>query len=320
MKKSIFAILLILTLLTTFICVASCEPQVKETVNVYVPDGAPALTVASLLAYEELENYKVNVSITTGENVKAKLLSGEADVAICPTNMAATLYNSGLKYKLVTANLFGLLYVVGDLNASKLDDLKGQVVYSIGKSNTPEFVFKKILTANNIGYVDSDEAVEGKVAIRYFDAGSAIIPLLKSGVAHVAILGEPAATKSGAKEIFDIQKLWKDATGLDGYPQAGLFVSENLLQNNAKFVQSLVNILEANVSYVHENCATVAEKLVQHGSVDFNGTTFTATVLDRCNLRCEKAWDCKQQMEDYFEAIKTIMPAFKLPDDGFYAK
>ena len=223
MNRKIVAVLLCIAVaLTVMLGLAACDKQDGEQVNMYVPDGAPSLAVANLFEVDSVAGRKLNVTITTGNDVRAKVLSGEADVVICPTNMAATLYNAGVEYKLVTANLFGLLYLVGNQPEASLNDLVGQVVHSIGKNNTPEFVFKKILDNANIPYVDSDKAVEGKIAIRYYEKGSQIIPLLKSNVAHYAILGEPAATKSGVNELFNLQELWKQATALDeSYPQAG---------------------------------------------------------------------------------------------------
>lgn len=321
MNKKIAAVLLCIAVaLTVMLGLTACDKQDGEQVNMYVPDGAPALSVANLFEVDSVAGRKLNVTITTGNDVRAKVLSGEADVVICPTNMAATLYNAGADYKLVTANLFGLLYLVGNQPAVSLSDLVGQVVHCIGKNNTPEFVLKKILDNANIPYVDSDKEVEGKVAIRYYEKGSQIIPLLKSNVAHYAILGEPAATKSGVNELFNLQELWKQATMLDeSYPQAGLFVSNKLLEDG-KFMKKLVELLNDNTQYVSKNSASVAQMLVDNGSVDFDGVTFNETIIARCNIRCVNALDCKAQMTAYFEAIRTVNSAFELPDDGFYAE
>lgn len=318
MKKFTRFILTLCLLCVIAFTVTACKEQ--QTLNVYVPDGAPALCVAELFKTKKIGNRQINITVTTGQDVQAKLISGQADIAVCPTNMAAALYNKGAEYKLVSANLFGLLYVVGNIHADDLNILAGKTVYSIGKGNTPEFVFKKILSANNIEYVDSDTAVEGKVAIRYFDAGSQIIPLLKSGMCDVAILGEPAATKSGAAQLFDLQDLWNKATALDGsYPQAGVVVSNKLADDKA-FISDLMKALNANVKFITENSESVTKLLADNGSNDFASMTLSADVIARCNIRTIAAFDCKPQMEAYFTAICDVNPAFTLPDGGFYLK
>jgi len=322
MKKNIFALIALVTIVFAAVfCFTSCVGEEKGIVNLYVPDGAPALATAKLLQYKILENMRLNIVITTGANVQSKIMSGEASLAVCPTNMAASLYNKGVKYKLVSANLFGLLYLVGNVEINDVNKLKGKVVYSIGKNNTPEFVMKKILSSKNIAFRDGDSPKENEVTIRYFENGAQIIPLLKSGKCDFAVLGEPAATKSGAKTLFDLQKLWNESTQLDGsYPQAGVFASEKLLEENGHFIDSLLKILDSNSAYILENSSSVAKNLSEHGSADFKDMTLTADIIQRCNVRCVKASECRLQLETYFNAIQTVNPSFKLPDDGFYGR
>lgn len=321
MKIKLIAVIACIVIVAAFVCsLAACKPTHDSELTFYVPDGAPALAVASLFENNKLAGKRLNLTITTGANVQAKVLNGEADIVVCPTNMAAMLYNKGVDYKLVSANVFGLLYLVGNKPAASLNELIGKVVHSIGKNNTPEFVFKKILDSANIEYIDSDVAVEGKVAIRYYNAGGEIVPHLKSGNIDYAILGEPTVTKSGVPELFDLQALWKQAANLDeSYPQAGVFVKSALLADT-KLIDGLLEALNGNAQYLQDNSGKIASLLVENGSNDFNGTTFTADALARCNIRCVKATDCKAQLTAYFNAITTINTGFKLPDDGFYGK
>lgn len=321
MNKRLIAVIVCIAVAAALTCsLVACKTTDETELALYVPDGAPALAVASLFESNKIAGKSLKLTITTGANVQAKVLNGEADIVVCPTNMAATLYNKGVDYKLISANVFGLLYLVGNKPAASLNDLVGKVVHSIGKNNTPEFVFKKILANANIEYVDSDVAVEGKVAIRYYEAGSEIIPLLKSGNVDYAILGEPAVTKAGVTELFDLQALWKQATNLDeSYPQAGVFVKSALLEDT-KFIDGLLKALGDNTQYLQDNSDKIASLLVTNGSNDFNGTTFTANTLARCNIRCIKATDCKAQLTAYFNAIATINTSFTLPDDGFYGR
>lgn len=321
--KKLIAVIVCLAVIAALICsFVACTPtplQMTE-LNIYLPDGAPALAVANLFETQYIADKVLNLHITTGIDVQSKVLSGEADIVICPTNMAATLYNKGADYKLISANIFGLLYLVGNKPAASLNELVGKVVHSIGKNNTPEYVFKTILANADIECVESDVAVEGKVAIRYYGTGGEIIPRLKSGEFDYAILGEPAATKSAAPELFDLQALWKQATELDeSYPQAGVFVKSALLED-ADFIDELLNALTSNAQYLQDNSDKVASLLVQNGSSDFNGVTFTKQVLERCNIRCVKATDCKTQLTAYFNAIAAINSSFTLPNDGFYGR
>lgn len=134
----------------------SVETTAPESISLYVPDGAPALSVAKIIAEGKIGETAVNVNLSTGEDVVAKAMNGEADVVVLPTNAAAKVYNAKKQYSMFSVNVYGVLYVVSTENITKLSDLSGKLVYSIGLGNTPEYVFKKVLSVAGIGYVDAE--------------------------------------------------------------------------------------------------------------------------------------------------------------------
>ena len=257
--KKLTAILLIFAIFSTLFVLCACN-QTEDTITLYVPDGAPALAVAKLLQDPTVAGKQVKVEITTGKNVQAKIMSGEADLAICPTNMAAALYNKGADYKLVCANVFGVLYMVShDATLTHLNQLKGKVIHSIGKNNTPQFVLQTVLSANGIAYEEGDTAKQGVVVVKYYESAAQILPLYKSNLIDIAIIGEPAVSLQGCNQIFDLQQLWQDATELDeNYPQAGLFVKNQLLQDDTRFVNKLVKALEDNTDFLQQNAGQIS--------------------------------------------------------------
>lgn len=131
--------------------------DVPQKVTIYAPDGAPALALTKIIADGKIGSTEVEVVLTTGENVIAKAKSGEADIAVLPTNAAATVFNATKgNYKLFSVNVFGVLYVVGTEKITNLSDLAGTTVYSIGLGNTPEYVFKRVLNKNGLTYQNAD--------------------------------------------------------------------------------------------------------------------------------------------------------------------
>lgn len=101
------------------------------TVRVAVPDGVPALSIIRLL--RERPSMGRNVTITyevvrSPELMAARVISGEADIAIVPTNLAAVLYNRNVPYKLAAANVWGMLHVVSSENIPR-----GERRYGEGK-------------------------------------------------------------------------------------------------------------------------------------------------------------------------------------------
>lgn len=132
------------------------QSSAPQSVSIYAPDGAPALSIAKIIADGKIGNTAASVTITTGENVVAKAMIGDADIVVLPTNAAAKAYNSNGKYQMFSVNVFGVLYVVSTHNITSLSDLCGKTVYSIGLGNTPEYVFKKVLDNAGLTYIAAE--------------------------------------------------------------------------------------------------------------------------------------------------------------------
>lgn len=126
------------------------QAETKE-IHVYVPDGAPALAIAKLLNESNFEGYSVTYTIVPGaQEISAAIANGSADIAILPTNLAAKLYGMGKPIKLVSSNVFGLLYLVGTEEIADFSKLDQQKILCTGQGGTPDFVLKYILSQNNV--------------------------------------------------------------------------------------------------------------------------------------------------------------------------
>ena len=120
-------------------------------INVVVPDGAPALAIAKLLNDSEFAGYDVHYTIVSGaQEISAAISNGSADIAIMPTNLAAKLFGMGKSIKMVSSNVFGLLYLVGTQEIKDFSELNGEKILCTGQGGTPEFVLKYILDKNNV--------------------------------------------------------------------------------------------------------------------------------------------------------------------------
>lgn len=322
MKKSFLAILLVFVLILSF-SFAGCTPEDRKNIVIYVPDGAPALSMASLMEENAtLSGRKVTVHVSSGEIVKAKLLAKEADIVILPVSAGAKLYNAGNDIKLGAVNVWGLNYLVGKEQIANISDLKGEVVHSIGKGDTPDIMFKKILTEKGIDFVESDVSVEDKVAIKYYAQGSEIVPLLKSNVAKFAVLGEPVVSKTkttaiGCVEILDLQAEWKAVTDNAPVVQAGVILSSSVY-NDTALINALIECLKENDANLLANAQNATELLKSKDSAVAQSTTFTADLIARCNIKTEKASDKLNEIKGYFNVLKDFGALPALPDDNFY--
>lgn len=325
MKKFLAALFCAVTAFT-LVAMTGCENK-SETVNVYVVDGAPVISVANILNQEELGGVKLNVKIVpSAENLVAAVTNKDADVAVCPVNLAANLYNKGLNIKLLSVNITGVLHLVGKTDAT-FETLKGKTVYNIGAGGTPDITFKYLINSAGVEYTENLDSPEAdKINIKYVSAASELIPLLKQGKAEYGVIGEPAASNAylkvdGLKSVMDLTEEWSKVNSGVLYTQAGVTVNGDFLKNNKKFVKALYEKLSDNKHYCTENASEIKAAALGKGSalqIDFN-----ADIIDKCNLTCIKAADEKQSVEKYLSVLesfdaKTI--GGKLPDGDFYAK
>ena len=309
--KKYLAILVAIMLLVSVCAMCACndKPNQPKQITMYVPDGAPALSVAKIISDKAVGDTTVSTVITTGEEVVAKCGSGEADMAVLPTNAAVNVCTKRNDYLLFSVNVYGVLYIVGTEHIDSIDQLQGQTLYSIGLGNTPEYVFKKICDTWDVKY-QGDNAIN----IQYQTDASSIIPLLIKGSAKFALIGEPAVTqlknKSAKVEtLFDLQQLWQQATGSDqkGYPQASMIVKKDLLTDD--FAEALMSKLTANSQFITANCNTLSDLLTNAGST--LELTYTPDLLERCNLTAIPASTALADLNKYlatFNALANLLP------------
>ena len=168
------------------------ESTEKTKVNLAALSGPTALGMLELLEQNEkgeaANDYQVTLA-TAPDEVVAKVVSGELDIAAVPTNVAATLYNKTQGgVQLAALNTMGVLYIVeAGESIQSVADLKGKTIYSTGQGSTPEYALNLVLEKNGL-------TVGEDVTVVYKTDNSEIAPLLASGEAQVALLPQPFVT------------------------------------------------------------------------------------------------------------------------------
>lgn len=291
------------------------------TVRVAVPDGVPALSIVRLLRERPSMGRNVTINyevIRSTELMASRVISGEADIAIVPTNLAAVLYNRNVPYRLVSANAWGLLHVVSSENIRSWQDLRGKEVHTFGRGLTPDLVFRYLLTQNGLN-PDRD------VTLRYLGSGTELAQAMIAGRVKTAVLPEPAATqvmmrRQDVLPVLDLQRAWATATGLGvSYPQASLLISNAVLNGYPEFVDRFLHEVAQSAAWVNNNPRTAgiwAEELQ---------TGMTAGVVEnalpRCNIRFVPAREARGAIEAYLRVLRDFSPEAiggRLPSEAFY--
>lgn len=310
---------------------AACENGTTPY-SVFVPDGAPALSVARIAADTTDETYDVNV---VDANTISTYVTGEtpaADFAIMPVNAAVKLLGTGETYQMLGTVTHGNLYILKkasgvDITIDNLSELKGKTVGVINLANVPGLTFKAILSDNNIEYQELTESVsvdENKVNLKAVTAEQATPA---NTDCDYFVVPEPAATTkvsaTGGKLSYagDLQELYG---GENGYPQAVL-VAKTSVSSEAK--AEFMDTFSDNEAWL-KSTDTSAEMIVNaisccmykdDYSTSLKKDYLTKTTIANCSINFVKSVYCKSEVNAFMTKINTVASSsFGTASDGFF--
>lgn len=322
MKKKLS---LILTVIFTLGLLAGCgyknNKKIETDINVIVPDGITAIASAKLIKEKEpiVEGYNLNYSIeSTPENIVSQVLKGEADIAIVPSNVAATQYNKNAGYVIAGTVGWGSLYLVSTDGEKKIEELKNAEVYNIGKGLTPDLIVRSLLKDNNI---DADKDVN----FSYVSGVTELAPLVIAGKTKYAVMPEPAVSQvlsknSNAVVIADLNEEWKKVNNSEyGYPQSTLIVKKELVENDKEFVDKFINKMKESCEFANDKNSNLPDYCEEIGvSTDKN---VILNSIDRADIKFTDIKDCYEEYEKYFNKLNELSPSTiggKVPDEGVF--
>lgn len=306
----------------------SKEPAKKDDVKLATLMGPTGMGMAYLLDAakkgEAQNNYDYKV-YSGPEEVTAKLVSGQIDIAALPTNAAATLYNkSNGKVKIIALNTLGVLYLVTKGDSIKdVSDLKGKTIYVSGQGATPEYALTYVLNENGLKV-----GTDVKLDFTYANHDD-LVAFAASGKADVVLLPEPKVTalltkNAELKVAFDLNDLWADAVK-DGENKDSIIAMGCIAVNTAfaeakpQAVAKFLAEYEASVRKVNEDHTAASQVIAEVGIVPAAPVALKA--LPRCNIVCITDNEMKDKINAFYNVLYTANPASvggKLPDDNFY--
>ncbi len=252
---------------------------------------------------------------------------GKVDFIAMPSNVAANLYNRGVKLRLINISTWGVLWLVSrDKSLKTLEDFQGKEVLMPFRADMPDIVFQTL--AEKAG-LDPKK----NFRLRYVGTPLDAMQLLIARQADHALLSEPAVsmalrkTKSFPVSVIapelhrsvDLQQEWgrllKRETRI---PQAGIAAMGQALADPAlieRFQQAYAASLKWCEARPEECGALVAKR------VDMLTPEGVADSVRADNTAFVPAHEAKPELEFFFTQLQARQPALiggKLPDDGFY--
>ena len=309
-----------------------CKKQEKREWTVYVPDGAPALAIAGMMATDTEEDgfsYRVVSPSVIATKVTDKEEKKNADLCVLPVTVASKLLGDGQRYKMLGAVTRGNLYLVAKTEQESLytpetlTKLVGKTVGVLQINEVPGLTFKAVLNTYGLAWQEVSEGQEkatdkvNLVAITGADALGVV-------QADCFLIAEPAASaqsKKGFSIVGDIQALYG---GENGYTQAVL-VAKTALTADKAWVDTVTAQLEKSVEWLQTADGTQIVSAVS-AHIEDGGTTtslkaplLTAEVVARCGVRFVGAVACQERTEAFLRALLAVNDkAATLPSTAFY--
>ncbi|AFS77437.1 sulfonate/nitrate ABC transport system, substrate-binding protein [Gottschalkia acidurici 9a] len=293
----------------------------KINIKVVSPEGAPTLSMIKMFKEKPVigENVEIDYeNIKSPDVLSSKLMANEADIAIVPTNLAATIYNKGLPYRLVASNVWGSLYLSSVEDIKTFDDLKGKEIYTMGRGLTPDIVFRYLLEQNGID-------PEKDVSLKYLTGGTELASSLIAGESKTSLIPEPVLSKvlmkkKDIKVVLDIQEEWSKATKMEnGYPQASLIIKSDIIENHPEVVEAFLKEFKSSINWANEN-PTQAGNYSEELETELNAKVVESGI-ERTNIKYVDALNAKESIKAYFNILMDYSPDLlggKLPDEEFY--
>ncbi|WED23842.1 ABC transporter substrate-binding protein [Vibrio sp. JC009] len=297
----------------------------RKELTIYGPPADPSLPLAHAAENNALPGLVNNLGFNIYRDpdvLRTNFVTGRWEIAGAPSYVAANLHNKGMKVRLMNIMTWGLLYVISvDGSIKKMEDLKGQEIVMPYKADMPDLVFQHV--AQKKGMVQDKD-----YRLNYVSTPFEGLQLLLSGRVKHAVLPEPAATaallkskKAGKKmaRVINLQTMWGEATGGPArIPQAGMMVSDSLLNEMPQLPDQLHNSLQNSTDWVVSNPADA-------GRLGQKYMPLKAPVIEHSipfsNFALVKAKDIQQEIEDFFTILAELNPGIigdKLPGSDFY--
>lgn len=314
MKKIILLVSVIL------IFTACGEKKEPIDIKVMVPYGTPALTMAKMIEEKPqiMKGLTVDYeTIQATDVLAASIINNEVDIAVIPTNLAATLFGKGVDYKLAGPSIWGVLYLVSSEDINSISDLKGKTISLMGRGLSPDGLMQYMLTENGLN-------PEIDVTLEYFSGSTELATSFITGESDIAMIPEPLLTnvlmkREDASVVLDLQEEWTKITGFEKYPQASLVISNRLIEERPDVVDSFIQEYSKSVEWLNDNPAKAG---VYYESLEIGlSATIVEQAIPNCNLEYMSAKEAKEALNAYLNVLYEFNPKLlgnKEVDEAMY--
>ena len=290
---------------------AASETEDETLVHVLALKGPTSMGMVKMMSDNDSKESPADTFelAAAPDEVSAKLVQGEVDIAAVPANLASVLYNkTNGGVQVLAVNTLGVLYIVEDGDTvHSIADLKGRTIYAGGKGATPEYALNYILEKN--GLVPGED-----VTIEWKSEHAECVAALAEDADGIAMLPQPFVTTAQTKKetlrtALDLTEEWNKVQESEGTASTlvtGVTVVRTAFaKEHPEAVADFMEAYRASVSYVTENTDEAA-KLI--GDYDIVPEAVAKKALPACNIVCITGDEMKEKLSGYLGVLKDQNP------------
>ncbi len=294
MKKLVLIFLLIVCMTSLF--AQAVKEENNESVRLGVMQGPTGFSSSMLGDIAHIEVFP------SPNEVVARLVKGELDMAALPANAVATLYNKGVDIKAVAIIGEGMLSVVGT-------NEDATTLFVPGTGGTPEHMAKLFYTQYETNYSVTVPAQLAQLVI----AGKAQLAILPQPFVSMILSQNP-----NAKIIDNVQKKWKELTGQEQYPMSILVVRNNYAQENPSKVIKMKYAYKNSIESILNDPVAAGQKIEELGIMK---ASLATPAIENCALVYKDTSQAKEEVNSYYNVLLNLAPdaiGGKIPNEDFW--
>jgi len=320
MKNKIIAT--VLTAALSLGLMAGCAKKKDDTVvRIGSLKGPTTIGIVNLMDKaskgESEGNYEFTMAAAADE-ITAKVVSGDLDIALVPANLASVLYNKTQGgVTAIDINTLGVLYcVTGDSSITSVKDLAGKTVITTGQGATPEYSLRYLLDQNGV----TDCTIEFK------SEATEVAAVLAEDPTQIAVLPQPFVTVACAQNeaiapVFALEDEWQTLTDGLGMVTGVTIVRNDFLKEHPAAVSTFISEHQASVNAANSDLDTTAALVVANDII--GKEPIAKKAIPSCNVVCITGDSLKTNLSAYLEVLynydaKSV--GGNLPGEDFYFK
>lgn len=308
MKKTIALLLSLLMVFSLAACGSNDATddgaaQQKAAVRIATLKGPTGIGSVKLWADDDAgtaANDYTFTLCTDPTEVSAGMIAGSYDIAACPLNVAAVLYNrlEG-NIQMLAINTLGTLYLLSTQPLESISDLAGKTIITAGQGATPEYVLNYLLEQN--GLTDS-------VTVEFRSEHAEVATLAAAATADDAtlyLLPEPNVTSAltqnqSLQTVLDLSEAFEKASGV-ALAMGCVVARKDYVEQNKAAVDAFLTEYQQSIEYTQTNLDDTAALCETYGVIP------KAAVAKQAIPRCSIAFKSGTEMRDIATANLTVL-------------